>query len=150
MRMLLMLTATLLTAACGANELSRAAAGGPIIIEDNRGGNVVEMIALRRDLHNEGPVEIHGMCNSACTILASLDNVCLDADATFGFHGASTGPIPNPVGSAALVPFYRNGILRKFLRDWQFQFGDDATVITAQEFVRRDPETKICEVTDVD
>ena len=95
-----------------------AAAGPePIVIHDNRGGNVLQMIQRRSELEASGrPVRISGRCNSACTMLITLPNACLARDASVGFHAPrlpGTDIIP-PIVDQLMALHYRNGILERW------------------------------------
>ena len=124
---------------------SLAAPKGPIIIRDNRGGNVMEMMRYREKLARSGRrVEIRGKCNSACTMLTTLPNACLGRGASIGFHAPripNTTIIP-PLVDEIVAPYYRNGIRRMWMSEWRHSL--DMVKISAQEFVRLDPQTKLC------
>ena len=64
-----------------------------VVVEDSPGGTVESYIKLRNTLaENKIPVEIKGMCASACTAFLSVPGVCADRDARFGFHAAYYRP----------------------------------------------------------
>lgn len=117
----------------------------PIVIRDNKGGNVLRMIQRRNQLAASGrPVEIRGYCGSACTMLITLPNACLGPMATVGFHAPripNTTYIPPGVDDI-MARYYRNGILDRWNAEWKHSL--KIQKITAAEYVRLDPETKLC------
>lgn len=143
-----LLTALIAVAAltgCGERKFDDVDRGSVVEVKNNRGGNVLLAIADRAELAKADEVRIVGQCYSACTIHITLDNACLDPDADIGFHGPGIGAIPLiGFGTVQLAPFYRNGILAEFLKDWQFVSPKRLHQITAQEYVELDPESRIC------
>ena len=117
----------------------------PIVIRDNKGGNVVRMIQQRNRLASSGrPVEIRGYCGSACTMLITMPNACLGPMATVGFHAPripNTTYIPPGVDDL-MAQYYRNGILQRWNAEWKHSL--KIQKISAAEYVRLDPQTKIC------
>lgn len=144
-----MLGLTLILSACVATTTAPpvAARGSaePIVIWNNRGGNVLQMVQYRNKLAASGrPVEIRGYCRSACTILITMPNACLGPKATVGFHAPripNTKIIP-PVVDQIMARFYRNGILSKWNSTWKNSLS--MTKISAREYVRLDPQTQLC------
>ena len=128
-----------------AGSPSVASAPAPIVIRDNRGGNVVQMMAYRSQLAASGrPVEIRGVCNSACTMLITLPNACLAPDASVGFHAPrlpGTQVIP-PIVDQLMATSYRNGIRARWYSDWRHSL--TIQKITAQQYVALDPMTRLC------
>lgn len=118
---------------------------GSVIIKDNKGGNVVQMMAYRSQLASSGQrVEIRGVCNSACTMLTTLPNACLAPDASIGFHAPripGTQVIP-PVVDQLMATTYRNGIRARWYNEWRHSLTIQS--ISAREYVRLDPMTKLC------
>lgn len=119
-------------------------AADPIVIRDNRGGNVMSAMTRRAELEASGrPVEIRGYCGSACTIFITMPRACLAPDATVGFHAPnfSGTDVISPVGPL-IASYYRNGVRQKYLSEW----GKTRTVtrITAREYVALDPQTRLC------
>lgn len=118
---------------------------GYIVVKDDRGGNVLDMVKTRARLENSGQkVWIRGYCRSACTILTTMRNACLGPGATIGFHAPR---LPNTHIIPPLVPeimgsYYRNGILKRWNEEWRYSL--DMVKISAREYVRLDPATKIC------
>lgn len=119
--------------------------GSPLIIRNDDGGNVTAYVLRRGQLERAGrPVEFHGYCASACTLLITLPNACLARDATVGFHMphfiASGAPAPmlNPL----MAQYYRGGILARWNAEWSKS--TTMQVISAQDYVRLDPQTKLC------
>lgn len=121
------------------------AASEPLIITDDRGGNVLAAIAQRNRLEASGrPVEIRGYCASACTMLTTLPNACLGPDARIGFHAPrlpNTTIIP-PIVDQMMGRYYRNGILDRWNAEWKHQL--KMVRISAREYVALDPQTRIC------
>lgn len=117
----------------------------PIVIRDNRGGNVLRMIQQRNSLATSGrPVEIRGYCGSACTMLITLPNACLGPGATVGFHAPripNTTYIPPGVDDL-MAQYYRNGILTRWNSEWKHSL--EIRKISAAEYVRLDPQTRLC------
>ncbi len=115
------------------------------MVWNNPGGNVLEMVQYRNKLAASGrPVEVRGYCRSACTILITLPNACLGPNATVGFHAPripNTKIIP-PIVDQIMARFYRNGILSKWNSEWKHNL--KMTKISAKEYVRLDPETRLC------
>lgn len=122
-----------------------AAGPEPIVIHDNRGGNVLQMIQRRNELEASGrPVRISGVCNSACTMLITLPNACLAPDASVGFHAPrlpGTKVIP-PIVDQLMALHYRNGILERWNAEWRHSL--KIRKISAREYVRLDPQTRLC------
>ena len=133
---------TLLAPALPAAAQSREA---PIVIWNNKGGNVVKAMQYRDELARSGRrVEIRGYCRSACTIYITLPNACLGPDAFVGFHAPripNTQFIPPMVGDM-MARYYRNGILQKWNGGWNKSI--KMQKITAREYVRLDPQTRLC------
>ena len=119
--------------------------GGPIVILNNRGGNVMEAIKYREKLARSGrPVEVRGYCRSACTIYITLPNACLGPGATVGFHAPripGTTIIP-PIVDQLMAQYYRGGILRKWNSEWKYSL--KIQKISARQYVRLDPQTRLC------
>lgn len=120
-------------------------AQGPIVIRDNRGGNVVQMMAYRSQLAASGrQVQIRGVCNSACTMLTTLPNACLGPGAMIGFHAPripNTQVIP-PIVDQLMATTYRNGIRARWFNEWRHSLTIKS--ITAQEYVALDSMTRLC------
>lgn len=79
------------TTPIAASELILAMATDPIIVRDDRGGNIVprahEIDALR---HSGQDVKIVGsVCYSSCTMYLGLPTACVSENTVFGFHGPS-------------------------------------------------------------
>jgi hypothetical protein len=131
------------TVAAGAAEVQPH--GRPIVILDNKGGNVMEAIKYRNRLAQSGrPVEVRGYCRSACTIYITLPNACLDPKATVGFHAPripGTSIIP-PVVDELMAQYYRNGILQQWNREWHNSLSMHK--ISARQYVALDPQTQLC------
>ena len=119
--------------------------GKPIQIWNHRGGNVLDTVQYRNKLAASGrPVEIRGYCGSACTILITMPNACLDPNGTVGFHAPripNTTIIP-PLVDEIMARFYRNGILARWNSTWKHSL--KIQKISAKEYVRLDPQTRFC------
>jgi hypothetical protein len=117
----------------------------PIVILNNKGGNVMEAVRYRQQLAASGRrVEVRGYCRSACTIYITLPNACLGPGATVGFHAPripGTTIIP-PMVDQIMGNYYRNGILQKWNSEWKYSL--KMHKISAQQYVRLDPQTRIC------
>lgn len=135
-----------LLAASLAPPAAEARSGGaPIVINDNRGGNVMEAVQFRQKLAASGrPVQITGYCRSACTIYITLPNACLSPKATVGFHAPripGTTIIP-PIVDQIMASYYRNGILQRWNSEWKHSL--KMHKISARQYVRLDPQTRLC------
>lgn len=117
----------------------------PIVIMNNKGGNVVQTMQHREKLVASGrPVEIRGYCRSACTMYITMPNACLGRGATVGFHAPripGTKIIP-PIVDQLMARYYRNGILRKWNSEWKHSL--EMHKISAREYVKLDPQTRLC------
>lgn len=117
----------------------------PIVIWNDKGGNVLQMMQRRQELVASGrPVQIRGYCRSACTMLITMPNACLAPKATVGFHAPR---IPNtkivpPIVDQMMARYYRNGILRKWNSEWKHSLSMHK--ISARQYVALDPETRLC------
>ena len=122
-----------------------APAAAPLVIHNNRGGNVVQTMAWRAEIAASGrPVRITGACDSACTMLITLPNACLAPDATVGFHAPrlpGTQVIP-PIVDQMMAMHYRNGIRARWFNEWRHSLAIQR--ITAREYVALDPMTRLC------
>lgn len=136
--------------------LALTCAGGPafaqkplpantIDIWDDSGGNVLQMLERRKQLQASGKeVRIRGYCRSACTMLITMPNACLGPKARIGFHAPripNTAIIP-PMVDQIMGDTYRGGIRDRWFGGWNRSL--DMTVITAADYVRLDPQTRIC------
>lgn len=117
----------------------------PIVILNNKGGNVMEAVKYRNQLAASGRrVEVRGYCRSACTIYITLPNACLGPKATVGFHAPripNTTIIP-PLVDQIMGNYYRNGILQMWNSQWKRSL--NMHKISAREYVRLDPNTRLC------
>lgn len=118
---------------------------GVIDIWNDSGGNVLQMVQRRNELAQSGQqVRIRGYCRSACTMLITLPNACLGPRAKVGFHAPripNTSIIP-PMVDQIMGNYYRNGIRERWFAGWNRQI--DMTVISAEDYVRLDPQTRLC------
>lgn len=117
----------------------------PVVIENNRGGNVMAAISRRNQLEKwGGPVEIRGYCGSACTLFITLPNACLGKNATVGFHAPrlpGTHIIPPGVDDI-MANYYRGGIKQRWNATWKHSLAIQR--ISADEYRRLDPQTRTC------
>ncbi|CAM3426197.1 hypothetical protein PANO111632_18605 [Paracoccus nototheniae] len=117
-----------------------------IDVTDNRGGNVLQMVQRRSELERSGKiVRIRGYCRSACTILTTLPNACLGPHARIGFHAPripNTQIIP-PYVDQIMGNYYRAGIRDRWFGGWNRSM--EMQVITARDYVRLDPQARICD-----
>lgn len=116
-----------------------------IDVVNDKGGNVLEMVQQRERLARSGKrVRIRGYCRSACTMLITMPNACLGPHARIGFHAPripNTSIIP-PYVDQIMGSYYRNGIRQRWFGGWNRSL--DMNVISAREYVRLDPHTRIC------
>lgn len=123
----------------------RGPQGTPIIIRNDKGGNVMQMVARRQRLAASGrPVQIRGVCSSACTMLLSLPNACLAPDASVGFNAPrlpGTQVIP-PLVDQIMAQYYRAGILSRWNEDWKYRL--EMTRISGREAALLDPQIRLC------
>ncbi|WP_299361759.1 hypothetical protein [uncultured Paracoccus sp.] len=133
------------SAAATNTATARAPTGKPIVILNDKGGNVLQAMARREELQRSGrPVEVRGYCRSACTIYITLPNACLGPGATVGFHAPrlpGTSIVP-PIVDQLMAQYYRSGILRRWQDEWRHSL--KMTKISAAEYKRLDPQTRIC------
>lgn len=139
------LAAALLAVLPFASQAEIVDRGRFIDVNDHRGGNVIQTVQLRERLARSGKtVRIRGYCRSACTILTTMPNACLFPDARIGFHAPR---IPNtqfipPLVDEIMGNFYRGGIRDRWFGGWNRSM--KMTVLSARDYVRLDPQTKIC------
>ena len=77
-------------------------------------------------------------------MLITLPNACLARDASVGFHAPrlpGTDIIP-PIVDQLMALHYRNGILERWNAEWRHSL--KIQKISAQEYVRLDPQTRLC------
>lgn len=143
LRMMTLLLVVSLTT--GAAMADRSPPPGMIDIWDDSGGNVLQMVQRRNDLARSGKtVRIRGYCRSACTMLITLPNACLGPKARVGFHAPripGTTIIP-PMVDEIMGRFYRGGIRERWFGGWNRS--TRMQVISARDYVRLDPQTKLC------
>ena len=115
----------------------------PYVIRRDGGGQLISAEADRAMLLAwGGRVEIRGYCHSACIIFTTLPNACIGPRLTIGFHGSNVNV--GPIGNQQMAKYMRNGVRRMYLNEWQKIPPDDIHIISAREYVRLDPETKLC------
>lgn len=63
-----------------------------VVVRNDRGGLLAErMREVARLRADEARVEIRGrVCLSSCTMFLGVENVCVEPDVTFGFHGPTS------------------------------------------------------------
>ena len=73
----------------GGQSVHAQARSAALVIGDDRGGFVRARLSKIDRLRSRGQrVEIRGrLCLSSCTMYLGLENVCVDPNTTFGFHG---------------------------------------------------------------
>ncbi|MDN5568511.1 MAG: hypothetical protein L0G27_07160 [Paracoccus sp. (in: a-proteobacteria)] len=140
------LTLALLTLTPFTAQAETRNAGRFIDVWNDRGGNVLQMVQTRQKLDSTGKeIRIRGYCRSACTMLTTLPRACLGPGATIGFHAPriqGTQIIP-PYVDQIMGNYYRNGIRDRWFAGWNRSL--DMQVITAQDYVRLDPQARICD-----
>ena len=115
----------------------------PYVMMNDGGGQLISAEADRAMLRAwGGRVEVRGRCNSACIIFTTLPNACIESGAKLGFHGSNVNV--GPIGNQQMAKYMRGGVRKRYLAEWQFIPPTDIHQITAQEYVRLDPKTKIC------
>ena len=146
LRLILPLVAVLIAAAPLPGQAEIVQRGQFIDVSNNRGGNVMQMVRMREQLARSGKtVRIRGYCRSACTILITMPNACLGPKARIGFHAPrlpGTQIIP-PYVDQIMGSFYRGGIRDRWFGGWNRSH--QMNVISASDYVRLDPQTKICD-----
>lgn len=105
----------------------------PIVVTQDRGGNVMERIFhVEKVRRAEQEVRIVGDCWSACTFYLSLDRVCVSPNARFGFHRATAdnqGQVS--LGNALIAEQYSPQL--KALFDEIFSQRSDLTFMSGQQ-----------------
>lgn len=115
----------------------------PYVIHRDGGGQLISAEADRAMLLEwGGRVEIRDYCRSACVIFTTLPNACLGPASTIGFHGSNVNQ--GPIGNQQMARYLRGGIKAKYLAEWQFIPPTEIHMISAREYVKLDPQTKIC------
>lgn len=117
----------------------------PILIVNDKGGNVMAAVQRRAELEASGrPVEIRGYCRSACTLYLTMRNACLGPNAIVGFHAPrlpGTRIIP-PLVDQIMAAHYRNGVLRKWNAEWRHDL--NMTKLKARQVKALDPQIRLC------
>jgi hypothetical protein len=75
--------------------------------------------------HVAKKVEIYGECNSSCTMLLSVPDVCVHPEARLGFHGPSFfgQPLPSDMfdhWSNVMAKYYPPDIRTQFMKTWRY------------------------------
>lgn len=83
------------------------------------GGGVINAGAIIKEYNRTGrQMRIEGSCQSSCTMLLAIKNVCVDPSATLMFHAAllpnQKGQKPDPGKQAQMLNSY-NAKLRNYL-----------------------------------
>ena len=116
----------------------------PYVIRRDGGGQLISAEADRAMLLAwGGRVEIRGYCNSACVIFTTLPNACLGPRLDIGFHGSNVNV--GPIGNEQMAKYMRGGVKRRYLEEWQHIPHTEIHKITAEEYVRLDPRSRICD-----
>ena len=96
----------------------------PVVIKDSPGGVIDTFVAWYMALKDSGvPVEVDGVCVSACTLVLMLpkDQVCVRPGTVFGFHMAWSGSPdnyrPEPVITQHIIEKYYPPAVQKWLED---------------------------------
>lgn len=93
----------------------------PIIIDDDGGGGIDTHVKWYRRLADSGvPVQIKGMCISACTLFLGIlphGQACIERTASLGFHLASYADKPDVNLTMALATRYYPPALLRWLAD---------------------------------
>jgi len=130
-----------LLAAC--NDRRPLPSGDLYVIRNDGGGQLISAETDRAVLKLwGGAVRIEGYCNSACLMFTTLPNACLAPDLKLGFHGANVNV--GFVGNPQVSKYLRNGVKQRFDEEWQFIPFTEIHRISAAEYVRLDPETRLC------
>jgi len=130
-----------LLAAC--NDRRPLPSGDLYVIRNDGGGQLISAETDRAVLKLwGGAVRIEGYCNSACLMFTTLPNACLVPDLKLGFHGANVNV--GFVGNPQVSKYLRNGVKQRFDEEWQFIPFTEIHRISAAEYVRLDPETRLC------
>lgn len=95
--------------------LLQAAPAGAFVVWENDGGLVNRFARIARQ--HKGPIEIRGLCASACTMYLGAREVCVAPSSTFMFHGAFTDErdpahSQSPEGSRFMMTFYPEPLRR--------------------------------------
>lgn len=63
-----------------------------LVVRNDRGGLLTDRVEEIAQINQQGiPVEIRGsICLSSCTMYLGVENVCVESDVIFGFHGPSS------------------------------------------------------------
>ena len=131
-----------LATAC--NDRRPAPTTEPYDIRRDGGGQIISAEADRARLMAwGGQVRIREYCASACVIFTTLLNVCLGPSARIGFRSSNVNV--GPIGNPQMARYLRGEIKAKFLAEWQYVPEDEMHWISARDYVRLDPLTKLCE-----
>ena len=79
---------------------------------------------------------------SACVIFTTLPNACLGAGASVGFHGSNVNA--GPIGNQQMARYLRGEAKRRFVAEWQYIPTTEIHKIKAVDYVKLDPQVKIC------
>ncbi|WP_273521663.1 hypothetical protein [Rhodosalinus sediminis] len=102
------------------------AQGTVVVVRNDRGGLLAErMREVARLRAQDARVEIRGrVCLSSCTMFLGVENVCVEPDVTFGFHGPTSygrplAPERFEAWSRIMAAHYPD----ERLRDWFLETG---------------------------
>ncbi len=117
--------------------------GEAYIIKKDGGGQIISAEADRAMLKRwGGPVKIRNYCASACVIFTTLPNACIAPNAKIGFHSSDVNV--GPVGNPQMARYLRGGVKERFLAEWQFVPSDKIHWVSARDYVRLDPQSRLC------
>jgi hypothetical protein len=94
----------------------------PVVIKSSNGGVIDTFVDWYTSLKDSGvPVEVDGVCISACTLVLMLpkEQVCVRPGTVFGFHmawsGSAYAPNPEPVITQHMIEKYYPPAVQKWL-----------------------------------
>lgn len=91
----------------------------PIIIDEDEGGRVDTFLMWYGRVRDSGvPVQVRGLCGSACTLVFNLprEQLCAESTASFGFHLFSYNGEPNPTATEAYMRRYYPAALFNYIK----------------------------------
>jgi hypothetical protein len=126
----------MIRAIIAALTLCATTAQGATTIRADNGGSVPEYAAMIADYRATGQkVRITGRCNSSCTMLLALPDVCVSRNARLGFHGPSSqfygirlAPAEFERWSQIMADHYPATIRAWFMQVARYTFDDVLTV----------------------
>lgn len=105
------------------------------------GGGRINPAAIIQKYNASGErFRIEGRCQSSCTMLLAIRNVCVDPSATLLFHAAlfpnEQGQKPPPARQAAMLNSY-NAKLRNYLVQGRYVETFDFHAISGRDIIRK-------------